>query len=155
MSEPTHAPIGDPARRGEDEVTGEFYPSSRDTEIERIADLLHDNGVACEMHGALRNYQNAHGVHAARLYDAGLRSQPASEPTTWAGEPTSAPSLDVERLMKAWLNAMTEGEHNERCLDQGAMDCPVAAEVREFTPKVAAEYQRLSQPADNEAAATP
>ena len=54
-------------------------------------------------------------------------------------------SLDVERLARAWLNAMTEGEHNEWCLDQAdaGMDCPVAAEVTEFVPKVAAEYERL------------
>ena len=42
-----------------------------------------------------------------------------------------------ERLAAAWLDAMSP-EHNRGCLDQGEMDCPVAAEVREFVPKVAA-----------------
>lgn len=54
-----------------------------------------------------------------------------------------AEGLDVERLARAWLNAMTKGDHNERCLEQREMDCPVGAEVREFTPRVAAEYARL------------
>jgi len=63
----------------------------RDTEIERIADALESLEPGEHMDD---------GNWPAALYAVGLRSQPASEPTTWAA-PTSAPSLDVERLASA------------------------------------------------------
>jgi hypothetical protein len=43
-----------------------------------------------------------------------------------------------EALAGAWLDAMSS-EHNAGCLNQSPeMDCPVGAEVRDFTPKVLA-----------------
>ena len=141
MSEPTHAPIGDPARRGEDEVTGEFYPSSRDTEIERLAAVLHSVGSRLE---------GAHG--AAALYDAGLRaSQPASEP--------SLDRLDriIEKAFR-WKDAgwYSDGEWPAVAAtlfvnDHESLTPEQRERAVEMGRKVAA---RLSQPADNEAAET-
>jgi len=136
--------------------------ASRDTEIERIAAVLFDLYAS----PGRKAYPTGDDLRseAAALYDAGLRaSQPASEPTTWAA-PTSAPSLeptitipvskldalvaevasrepslDVERLARA-MRWGTRGTRVHVGID----------EARALAPEIAAEYQRLSQPADNE-----
>jgi hypothetical protein len=138
---------------------GGFQPGvSRDMEIERI-----DMDEAAEI-GRIADALMAYGFYTERgysptmsadrlpgvLYDAGLRSQPASEPSldvAWTPEYSRGYSdgyndglkhptgVDEERLTEAMT---VVGWHPD-----------VAANV---AAKVAPEYLRLTQPADNEAA---
>src|SRR6185436_4601606 len=102
--------------------------TSRDTEIERL-----DNEIR-ELRGA------EPGELARCLIERGWRSQPASEPTTWAA-PTSAPSLDVA-VLEATIIEMDEAAAKSLVDWRDLSAGEIAAELA----------QRLSQPADNEAA---
>jgi len=108
--------------------------TSRDTEIERIAAALcqaHD-GRAHEL--TAEALDKAHGAKARLLYDAGLRSQPASEP-----------SLDVAR----WVQAIT----SEIEVDM-AHGFPAGFGPEDLAMNIIGAYKALSQPADNEAGET-
>ena len=141
----------------EDEAQSMRWPAaspSRDTEIERIAAVLRRANWPIDGHGRYGAVPSGQVKDAAsRLYSAGLRSQPASEP-----------SLDVERREHAAIvhdewHAVFGGS----CSDGIAarLDVPRVlrwlVETRRGTlvdapEEIAAEYARLSQPADNEAA---
>jgi len=135
---------------------GWYAVPSRDTEIEQIERAIPErwrmaNRTTVRVEGSPR-------FVAEVLYDAGLRSQPASEPSLLPGEhvrvlpgydvmfeddngnpiqPASEPSLDVARLTAAVRAADFDTDWDD---DAGIAEA------------IAAEYQRLSQPADNEAA---
>jgi len=123
--------------------------NSRDTEIERIGALLHRHCFASPgMENGPCDHSTRHS--AAALYDAGLRSTPDEAAflrgydtgykiaADRASQPASEPSLDVERLARALAKGWTPSAEGES----------FSGWLKTLAAAVAAEYHRLSQPAD-------
>jgi len=131
--------------------------TSRDTEIERIAAVLDDlTRVEIEDdRGDVRVQRDYSEITAARLYDAGLHSQPASEPT-----------LDVERRVELAREIGRLQAENDAVQALGRIVLAAGGEVRlpdnllvkdvsvstDFIKGMTIYRARLSQPADRAAA---